>query len=277
MARSRSLRPGFFKNDLLVQLPFEARLLFAGLWTLADKEGRLEDRPLKIKMELFPGDDINTNDLLAQLADKKFITRYQVEGESYIQVNKFLEHQRPHPKEPNSVIPKPRITTASNGETRQGREKVGRAVREGREDKEGLEGKAVALGEGCGEGEVMPSWMNEFYELFADGWAEKYPGQDYADIRKQADFIHLASLQNNKAFTLPNWGIACQNYLATPQKFHTLADLATNFSAFLNHSIDRYNRPVNSRRTEKENRTINAANQVLQRIQNDATRTGERH
>jgi len=39
MARSRNIKPGFFKNDHLVELPFEYRLLFAGLWTLADREG----------------------------------------------------------------------------------------------------------------------------------------------------------------------------------------------------------------------------------------------
>ena len=53
MARARNIKPGFFKNEFLADLPFETRLLFIGLWTLADREGRLEDRPRKIKMELF--------------------------------------------------------------------------------------------------------------------------------------------------------------------------------------------------------------------------------
>jgi len=29
--RARNLKPGFFKNEELADLPFEARLLFAGL------------------------------------------------------------------------------------------------------------------------------------------------------------------------------------------------------------------------------------------------------
>jgi hypothetical protein len=49
MPRTRQIKPGFFKNDELAELPIEARLLFAGLWTIADREGRLEDRPKKIK------------------------------------------------------------------------------------------------------------------------------------------------------------------------------------------------------------------------------------
>jgi hypothetical protein len=33
------------------------RLLFTGLWCLADREGRLEDRPAEIKAEIFSYDD----------------------------------------------------------------------------------------------------------------------------------------------------------------------------------------------------------------------------
>ena len=41
MARARNIKPGFFRNADLAELTFEARLLFIGLWTLADSEGRL--------------------------------------------------------------------------------------------------------------------------------------------------------------------------------------------------------------------------------------------
>ena len=50
MARSRNIKPGFFKNEDLLDLPYEYRLLFVGLWTLADREGYLEDRPKRIRM-----------------------------------------------------------------------------------------------------------------------------------------------------------------------------------------------------------------------------------
>ncbi|WP_461949107.1 hypothetical protein ACOKPE_14565 [Acinetobacter baumannii] len=49
MARSRNIKPSFFMNEDIIELPYEARLLFIGLWTLADREGRLENRPKKIK------------------------------------------------------------------------------------------------------------------------------------------------------------------------------------------------------------------------------------
>ncbi len=107
MARTRLLKPGFFKNELLAELPFEGRLLFQGLWILADREGRLEDRPLRIKAEVFPFDTVKVDDLLAGLAERGFILRYRVEAVAVIQVVKFSEHQTPHPRESLSVLAKP--------------------------------------------------------------------------------------------------------------------------------------------------------------------------
>src|SRR5690606_10081897 len=95
MARSRNIKPGFFMNEKLVELPFEARLMFIGLWTLADREGRLEDRPLRIKMSLFPADNVNTDELLQMLHDSGFIQRYEVDDQAYIEVTAFKKHQNP--------------------------------------------------------------------------------------------------------------------------------------------------------------------------------------
>ena len=120
MARSRSLKPGFFKNEHLAGLNPFARLLFAGLWTLADREGRLEDRPKRIKAEILPYDDCDIETLLDELQDGKepFILRYGIDGERYIQVMKFAKHQNPHIKEQASVIPAPCKNGASTVQER---------------------------------------------------------------------------------------------------------------------------------------------------------------
>jgi len=107
MARARNIKPGFFKNEGLVELDYGTRLLFIGLWTISDREGRLEDRPKRIKMELFPGDDLNVDKSLDALHKAGFILRYEVDGARYIQVLAFSKHQNPHHKEPPSTIPKP--------------------------------------------------------------------------------------------------------------------------------------------------------------------------
>lgn len=107
MARARNIKPGFFRNEELVDLPYETRLLFIGLWTIADREGRLEDRPKRIKMELFPADGLDVDTCLDQLQDGGFILRYEVGDARYIQVLAFSKHQNPHQKEQASIIPAP--------------------------------------------------------------------------------------------------------------------------------------------------------------------------
>lgn len=105
--RARNIKPSFFKNDDLGTLPYAARLLFQGLWCMADREGRLEDRPLRIKVEVLPYDNEDVDGLLNQLAERGFILRYQHGDSRYIQVVNFRKHQNPHIKEAPSTIPAP--------------------------------------------------------------------------------------------------------------------------------------------------------------------------
>lgn len=108
MPRARLIKPGFFTNEDLPDVEPFARLLFVGLWCLADREGRLEDRPRRIKAELFAHDEgLDVQGLLCQLADKGFIRRYQVDGAGYIQIANFAKHQHPHHNEPASTLPPP--------------------------------------------------------------------------------------------------------------------------------------------------------------------------
>ncbi|EMI4427822.1 hypothetical protein V6478_001175 [Providencia rettgeri] len=105
MARARNIKPGFFTNDDLAECEPLARILFVGLWTVADREGRLEDKPRKIKAMVLPYDDADCDKLLAQLHGKNFITRYAVDGNEFIQINNWKKHQNPHMKEAASEIP----------------------------------------------------------------------------------------------------------------------------------------------------------------------------
>lgn len=105
MARARNIKPGLFKNELLVEQSLFVRLLFVGLWTLADREGRLEDRPKRIKLELFPYDSEDTDAALSVLVENGFIVRYQSAGINVIQIVNFLKHQTPHGTEKDSLLP----------------------------------------------------------------------------------------------------------------------------------------------------------------------------
>lgn len=105
MARARGIKPGFFRNADLAELPVEARLLFIGLWTLADREGRLEDRPKQIKMEVFPADNFDVDKLLGMINDTGMLERYTFGGKKYLQIINFTKHQNPHRDERPSEIP----------------------------------------------------------------------------------------------------------------------------------------------------------------------------
>ncbi len=105
MARARNIKPGFFKNEQLADLPFEYRILFQGLWCEADRDGRLEDRPKRIKAEVFPYDAVDVDTGLNALQAAGFIVRYDAGGRRCIEVLNFAKHQNPHKKEAASSLP----------------------------------------------------------------------------------------------------------------------------------------------------------------------------
>ena len=120
MKRTRQINPGFFTNDELADITPLGRLLFAGLWVIADREGRLEDRPKKIKAEILPYDNCDVDDLLNQLQNAGFIKRYKVDiprtdqgntmdtpkaDVGIIQVVNFTKYQHPHRNESASTLP----------------------------------------------------------------------------------------------------------------------------------------------------------------------------
>jgi hypothetical protein len=111
MGRIRQIKPEFYLDDELAQCSIGARLLFPGLWILADRKGRLEDRPAKIKVQIFPYDaDVTVEAVqtfLEQLEFMNFIQRYTIEGRRYIQIRSFHKHQHCHVREAESQIPDP--------------------------------------------------------------------------------------------------------------------------------------------------------------------------
>ena len=109
--RARNIKPDFFRDAELSELSIEARYLFIGLWCLADREGKLKNKPKQIRFEVFPEtktkDDIGT--LLNSLVEHGLIIRYEIEKNEYIKVVNFLKHQSPHTTEKKSEIPEPNV------------------------------------------------------------------------------------------------------------------------------------------------------------------------
>ena len=106
MARARNIKPAIMDNEELAELGPLTRLLFIYLWMLADREGRLEDRPKRIAAQALAYD--RAADVPAMLDDLQchgFIKRYVSGGVACIQITGFSKHQTPHGTEKNSALP----------------------------------------------------------------------------------------------------------------------------------------------------------------------------
>jgi hypothetical protein len=125
--RIRSIKPEFYKHDGLASLSPLTRILFTGLWCMADSAGRLEDRAKRIKAEVLPYDDCDIENMLSDLAKGGFIERYEVKTERFIAVCAFRRHQRitgreaeaesRFPAPTGSKVATPRKRRGNNGET----------------------------------------------------------------------------------------------------------------------------------------------------------------
>jgi hypothetical protein len=154
MARIRSIKPDFFMHDKIASLPCMVRLLFIGLWTQADRDGRLHDNPKRLKAHIFPYESFDVEKGLQTLFKSGFIIRYKSnadnsrepaidpiasnkETEGYIQIVNWSKHQKiDKANEKESLIPEPNqidykktidsLLIAGEGKGKEGRGKEGR-------------------------------------------------------------------------------------------------------------------------------------------------------
>lgn len=107
----RSIKPEFFADqDLAEDLPDrDARLLYIGLWGLADEHGRLRGDARAIKGQLFAFDDDLTAEavdaLINMIASSGRAIRYRVGKAVYLFLPKLAEHQRLEPDKVPSRLP----------------------------------------------------------------------------------------------------------------------------------------------------------------------------
>jgi len=112
MPRIRLIHPDAPKDEAVATLSPLARVVWAYLPCYADRVGRLEDKPFKLRLEILPLDNVNMDDILAELEAGALVARYAVGGRRYIQIRSFGKYQHPHKNEGDSVIPPPDGTPA---------------------------------------------------------------------------------------------------------------------------------------------------------------------
>jgi hypothetical protein len=99
MARIRSVKPDFFRHEVLQDL--EAKnpgmypmFVFEGLWTISDKQGVFPYRPRQIKLDILPFLNFDMEKTLQILVDAGQIQVFDYEGNKYGYIKTFEKHQR---------------------------------------------------------------------------------------------------------------------------------------------------------------------------------------
>ena len=110
MSRIRTIKPELFRHEALFDaerasgLPL--RLIFMGLLTCCDKEGRFKWRPRQLKLDILPYDDgIYFTEALDVLVKRGFIFHYEVNQEQYGCIPTWHKHQCVNNKEKESTLP----------------------------------------------------------------------------------------------------------------------------------------------------------------------------
>ena len=104
MARIRTVKPEFWTDEKIVQLPYEARLLFIGIWNFADDHGYLWDEPERIRMQVLPNDDVDISGLLDLLCAADLLDVYESGDEKRIfRVTHFNDHQKVDHPTPSKI------------------------------------------------------------------------------------------------------------------------------------------------------------------------------
>lgn len=199
------MKPDFFIDSDIAELPPLYRLAFQGLWCQADREGRLKDNPKELKIKILPYDDIDFEDVLVRLSEPKhsgrgnpFIVRYSVNGDRYIQILNFLLHQCPNVKEPESTIP----ISCEHGMSILGKEGKGKE----RKGNIFAETDKIAFDYRTGRFENIP-------DALRTQWTEKFPALDVLSELRKMEAWCAANPKNRKS----NWHRFIVNWFSRSQ------------------------------------------------------------
>lgn len=157
MARIRTIKPDFPHSESMGKISRDARLTFILMWTIADDSGRLRANSRMLASLLYPYDDDAPKLItkwIRELESQNCIVVYEADGSQYVQIVKWLNHQkidRPTP----SKIPEPRESSRALVEhSSLDKEGKGEDRKGGEED---MEGRARARD---------PAGFEQFWNLY---------------------------------------------------------------------------------------------------------------
>ena len=97
MSRIRTIKPEIWTSEQVISCSPLSRLLFIGLWNFCDDNGVHPASYIRIKAEVFPADDFDTNKIknwINELINNELIREYMIDNKSYWIVTGWKKHQR---------------------------------------------------------------------------------------------------------------------------------------------------------------------------------------
>lgn len=114
MPRRRMIDPGFWEDPTMGTLSIPARLLFIGMISHADDEGRLEVEPRYLRRAVFGFDDVTVADVVELLDEIRRLCRsvqfYQVDGRSFAAFRNWHRYQYIQKAQASRLPPPPDFT-----------------------------------------------------------------------------------------------------------------------------------------------------------------------
>lgn len=109
--RIRTLKPELWEDEAVGRLGPWERLLYVGLITMADDEGRLRALPGAIAGHVFPYDDVvppKIRKWLEAINTADLIVLYHRDGTDYLQITGWAKHQKIN-RPQASILPAPSV------------------------------------------------------------------------------------------------------------------------------------------------------------------------
>jgi hypothetical protein len=217
MARIRTIKPEFPQSESMGRCSRDARLLFVNLFTLVDDSGVTRGNSRMLASLLFPYDDDAPRLItgwIVELVKENCIVVYQDEGQTYLQIINWLNHQK---------IDKPTPSKLPQFDSSREDSRILPVGREGKGRDQGKEGKASATF-------VLPDWLNKsHWDMWIKARKKMTTEQMQAQVDKLAgwrseglDFsgaLANAGMNGSQGLFLPNLKAAGNRKLPTQDNF----------------------------------------------------------
>lgn len=200
MARIRTIKPEFPQSESMGRVSRESRLCFVLLWTLADDSGRLRGNSRMLASLLYPYDDDAKKHIdgwLEQLSSEGCITRYEVDGTSYISIDNWASHQKID-KPSASKLPAPENIREDSRRFVVGREGKGKEGSGGDAPPASPEAPTSPQPEAVVSLPLIDKTEYPITQPMVDEWAQSYPAVDVSQQLREMRAWCIANPANRK-------------------------------------------------------------------------------